>query len=235
MALILFDIDGTLISAGGAGRVAFNRAFFDHLGADDALSGIRLAGNTDHLIVEDVYRGILGRKPTAADDVSGLLDGYVKHLQKEIDAMPERFSVLEGAVDLVHELDRDDQVMMGLATGNLESAARIKLTPTGLNPFLRFGGFGSDGRHRTEILAKAIERAQPQAQARWCRSWLSDEIWVIGDTEFDVEAARALGVRSVGVLAGSKREEALTASQPDIIVQTLRDPRLRCLNASSCA
>jgi phosphoglycolate phosphatase len=116
--------------------------------------------------------------------------------------------------------------VLGLATGNVERGARIKLERGGLNRFFSFGGFGSDAGERERLVAVAIERGQQIAERAHGRRFSREEIFVFGDTEADVVAARAAGAVSVGVLYGSFARDELTAADPDLLVESFADPRL---------
>lgn len=222
--LVLLDIDGTLVRCGGSGRQALNHAFSEVCGVDDALEGVRLAGSTDRIIIEDACRAV---GITLDDDqVTAVFDAYVTHLRALLEGEFPGYAVLPGARQVAEALDRSAAHVVGLATGNIESAARVKLAPAGLNEHLPFGGFGSDGRARTELLARGIERGQALAEGALGAQVSADQIWVVGDTERDVRAARALGVRSVGVLHGSGHRDALTSEEPDLLVDSLLSPSL---------
>ena len=162
--LVLLDIDGTLVRCGGSGRQALNHAFSEVCGVDAALEGVRLAGSTDRIIIEDACRaaGI-----TLDDDqVTAVFDAYVTHLRALLEGDFPGYAVLPGARQIAEALDRSAAHVVGRATGNIESAARVKLAPAGLNEHLTFGGFGSDGRARTELLARGIERGQAASRRK---------------------------------------------------------------------
>lgn len=219
--LILFDIDGTLIRCGGSGRAALNRAFARQFGVEGALDGIRLAGSTDPVILEQAFEA-LDRAPPPGAEIEALFDAYVELLRDELQRAGERFEVLAGAIELAQVLHYDSRFEVGLATGNIERGAYAKLERAQLQDYFSFGGFGSDAAERADLVRAAIERGQ----ARSARSYEAAEIFVIGDTERDVVAARAAGATSVGVLAGSFHPDELRASEPDLLVDDLQDPRL---------
>lgn len=222
--ILLFDIDGTLISCGGAGRRAFARAFEALHGHPDALDGVRLAGRTDPLIAEDTFRAV-GRRGPSADEVERLFARYVSLLEAEL-AASAGFRVLPGASALVERASRAPHLVLGLATGNVEAGAFAKLRRAGLDGYFRFGGYGSDARLRADLVRCGVARGQALAEQALGRSVPASEVWVIGDTELDVQAAHAAGVRAVGVRVGSSDPEALEASGPELLVDDLADARL---------
>ena len=130
-AVYLFDVDGTLISASGAGRRAFERAVGDHCEAPDGrLAALRLDGMTDRLIVRETMR-LLGRP---FDDAlcDALLARYVEHLRTEIHG--PGYAVLPGVVESLEAL-RARGALVALCTGNVVEGARLKLARGGLDAY----------------------------------------------------------------------------------------------------
>jgi phosphoglycolate phosphatase-like HAD superfamily hydrolase len=224
MNLVLFDIDGTLILTGGAGKRAFSRAMEEVLGLADPLAQVRLDGKTDLLILEEALDKT-GRGGTLTGaQREALYRRYVSLLEAELQADTRSYSVLPGVVELLEELARDNGVLVGLATGNLELGARTKLGPGNLNRYFEFGGFGSDSADRTELIRTAIRRGELRNQGRSFR-----KVFVLGDTPQDIRCGRAAGARVVAVATGNYSVEALAACSPDMVVEQLKpvEPVLR--------
>ncbi len=220
--ILLFDIDGTLISAGGAGRAALALAFEQVLGVKNAMDGVRLAGSTDPAILDDAFGAHVGRPPTD-DEALRIFDAYLANL--ELGLVEAAFTIYEGAEDLVRAaLARGFEV--GLATGNLERGARIKLARGKLDTHFAFGGFGSDAKDRGELVRRGVARGQERFERRHGRRAAREEIFVIGDTEKDVWAAHAADATAVGVLVGSHVPDQLIAADPEVVVGSLADPAL---------
>lgn len=224
--LVLFDIDGTLVSVRGAGRRALARAIEAVTGVAGALDGVRLNGSTDPVILEDAYAQHVGRPIRGDEEREAVLARYVDHLGEELAASAHEYEVLPGARELVEALAGTGRHVLGLATGNIERAALMKLEPGGLAEHFELGGFGSDASAREALVRAGIDRGQAAAQARFGRAFSAEEVVVVGDTERDVTAAHAAGARAVGVLAGSQHRDAVVASRPELVVPTLRDPAL---------
>ncbi len=222
--LVLFDIDGTLVSVKGAGRRALTEAIEVVTGVADALEEVRLHGGTDLGILQQACALHLGRAALNEDEIEQIFAEYLPRLGAHIEA--QDYVVLPGVQDILHALSETGTHILGLATGNLEAAAKIKLQPAGLDKFFEFGGYGSDASHRPDLVKKGVERGQARMQAELSRTARPEQIFVIGDTERDVSAAHEVGVMAVGVLAGSDCEPALRASQPDLLVDSLADPSL---------
>ena len=121
MRVFLFDIDGTLLSTGGAGLVALRRAFGELHDVPDAVEGIEFHGLTDPVILASIFRRHLGRDASPAE-MERAIDGYLRHLPGCL-VEAEAFRVLPGVAALISELAARPDVVLGLATGNLEPAA----------------------------------------------------------------------------------------------------------------
>lgn len=216
MHVILFDIDGTLIDSGGAGRRALSLAFQKAHAWENALDGVTLHGRTDPAIVETVYLKWQGRPPTPAETarVFGL---YLKALPQILEKA-DGFRVLPGVGRLLARLSARGDAVTGLATGNIERGARLKLRRARLNRRFPFGGFGSDAKVRADIVRVAAGRA-----AALLPQGTRPTAWLVGDTVHDVEAGKATGVRTVAVTTGGASAEALRAAGPDCLFRDLSD------------
>ncbi len=229
MNLALFDIDGTLIQTGGAGKRAFGRAMEELLGVVDPLAEVRLDGKTDLLILQEALRNA-GRESLSDAEQEALYRRYVCLLEAELEADAGSYSVLPGVRELLDELAQDEGVLVGLATGNLELGARAKLSPGDLNRFFEFGGFGSDSPDRTELIRTAVRRGRARNGGAEFR-----QVFVLGDTPQDILHGRAAGARVVAVATGNYPAEALAAYAPDLVVERFSpvEPVLRFLREGS--
>lgn len=214
--LWLFDIDGTLLRAGGAGSRALNAAFAARHGLDAAMTGIDASGRTDPWLIAQVFERRLGRAATAAE-IDEILEAYLPELERELTAL----RVLPGVIEALDWLAGDPELHhAGIATGNVERGARIKLDRAGLTARFTFGGYGCDSAARPALVARAIERGRARAgdvPAARCI--------VVGDTVHDIAAARACGVRVVAVCTGSDTRATLEASGADVVLDSLTELR----------
>ncbi len=221
--IALFDIDGTLLSAGGAGRRAVERALeevLDDIDEEVALHSVEFAGRTDPWIVREALRhcGVLADEPLVVE----VLRRYVAHLPRELE-LAHAFEVLPGVGSLLLELEAREDVILGLGTGNTEAAAYAKLARGGLDSFFDFGGFGSDHADRAELLSAGLRRGLERGGLRPGDA----EVIVVGDTPHDVAAANAIGARCVAVTTGSFDGAALSAAGASIVVSDLRATEVR--------
>ena len=223
-AVYLFDVDGTLVNAGGAGRRAFERAVGDRCGPlDGALAGLRLDGMTDRLIVRETLR-LLGR-PFEEALCDALLARYVEHLHGELDG--PGYAVLPGVVEVLEAL-RARGALVALCTGNVVEGARLKLARGRLDRYFEWGasavyGFAHDGEERLHVVAAALRRAGE----RLGRPVAPSEALVIGDTPRDVVAAHAVGIPVLGVATGRYGVEELRRAGAEHVAPSLEDPAAR--------
>jgi len=219
MKVLLFDIDGTLIRGGGAGRKALNKAAERLYGKKNACSELSLAGRTDLYNFGATYKNATGRKPTPGA-VERLHREYLHFLPFYVrSAIRSRtYHIPPGLKALLKRLSRDKRVLLGLGTGNMERGARIKLEPSGFNAYFLFGGYGSDAFHRHLLLKKAVSRAKKLAHSPFTH----DDVYVIGDTPFDVSAGKKAGYKTVAVGTGYSEWKELAASKPDHLAKDFR-------------
>lgn len=214
--IVLFDIDGTLLSAGGAGRRAVERALERVAGREHgavSLADIDFAGRTDPWIVEQalLHCGVASAPRLVAE----VLDLYLRFLPTELERA-RRFEVLPGARELVEAAHGERHLALGLGTGNVQRAAYAKLGRAKLDSYFDFGGFGCDHVDRAEVLRKGFERGRARTGVA------SAHVVVIGDTPHDVSAARAIGARCIAVCTGWHDAGALRAAGADVVVADLR-------------
>jgi len=218
--LLLFDIDQTLVNTGGAGIHALDRACKKLLAIDNAMDGIRPHGKTDPAIAREILRVRLGATSDVEAQIQSILEAYLSFLEDEVQTSA-KYRVLPGIVSLLDEIAARPDMILGLATGNIELGARIKLERGKLNRYFAIGGFGSDAEDRTELVRKAAEKAAHNNGS----SFLASDVFVIGDTPLDVDAGKRAGFKTVGVATGSYSVDQLLAAGADIAVADLEQGR----------
>ena len=213
---ILFDIDGTLVSTGGASDRAWRRAFKELHDVDVDVPALTGKGIPDPEVGRQCFVAALGREPSA-EEAEALMRRRLDHLPEEVENSPG-FVVHDGVLALLDRLIGEGR-LLGLTTGNVEEAAHVKLARAGLNRFFSFGGYGSDSPDRTELTKKALERAELVSG----RSLQLASCFSCGDTPRDIEAGHGAGIRVVGVATGSYTVEQLLEAGADAAVQSLRE------------
>lgn len=218
--LVLFDIDGTILLSGGAGRRAITAALSEAVGDIDAFSGIRFDGKTDPQIVGELLVAAGHGAPHDAAHVAALCERYVTLLEQELQGLGTGTVVMPGVPELLDRLEAEHSVVLGLLTGNLARGARLKLSAAGIAPDrFRVGAYGSDSAHRPDLPAVAATRAEPF----FGRLPEGEEVVIIGDTPADIYCGSGIGARALGVATGGYRVEELASCEPHAVFADLSD------------
>jgi phosphoglycolate phosphatase-like HAD superfamily hydrolase len=222
MNIFLFDIDGTLISSGGAGKAALETAIAAEFGLPELNGHIELSGRTDRAIVRDLLT--LNQIEDTPENTQRLLNAYLSHLPASL--AKSTGLILPGIAHLLETLSRQKNAVVGLLTGNIRAGARIKLGHFGLYHHFVLGGFGDHHFCRNEVAREALAEVHRHLNG----AFQLDKVWVIGDTPLDIRCARAIGVKVAAVCTGWHCREELAADQPDLLLTDLSDPELllRC-------
>ena len=211
--MVLFDIDGTLVDTGGAGREAFIRGLERVTGKRDELAYVSFAGNTDRNVLDQVMaaRGLW----LAEEDIRRIFGCIAEELKAMLQERPAREVVGAGA--FLARLAADD-IALGLVTGNIRECAYLKLGNVGFDRFFVFGGFGDEHAERAKIGRAALTAAQAAgievAEGGAC---------LVGDTPFDVAAGLALGLPVIGVASGKYGAQALLSAGASIVATDYSD------------
>jgi phosphoglycolate phosphatase-like HAD superfamily hydrolase len=205
---VLWDIDGTLLTTGGAGAVAWQRAFEELYGVEANIDEHTRAGMTDPEITEIIFDEVVGRKGTP-EEHAAVVAKYLDHMPGAV-AESTGYEVKPGIAETLARL-ADEGVAQGVVTGNVEPAARIKLARGDLDKYFSFGGYGSDERDRVKLTERAIERGGEIVGAPLDRAATIS----VGDTPRDVSAGHGAGIRVVGVATGSYKIEELEEAGAD--------------------
>jgi phosphoglycolate phosphatase-like HAD superfamily hydrolase len=217
MKLLLFDIDGTLILTGGAATRAVNLVFDKIYGIVDAMDGTKPEGKTDPAIIREIFKHRLGRD-FLAEEVNNVFKEYIQFLREEIHDSPG-YRVMPGVDNLIRALSGRDDLILGIATGNIEEGARIKLERAGLNGYFKFGGFGSDSENREKLIRIAIERGKKFLNHKR----VDERVFVIGDTPHDIIHGKAAGAKTVAVATGSYSMRDLEEHDPYHLFEDFSD------------
>ncbi len=214
--LVLLDIDGTLLKAGGAGREAKSRAMLDVFGTDGGVMTHPFGGKTDWRILSEV----LEESGITVDEIGRRMPEYQQIMARYMESLIDQFPVmaLPGAMALVHTLRERSDIVLGIVSGNTQSTAPVKLRAAGFDPdWFPVGAFGSESVDRNDLSRMALDRANQLNGGGIAAS----EVLVVGDTPDDVRCARAIGAVAVGVLTGFAPAEEMLASGPDYLLDDL--------------
>jgi phosphoglycolate phosphatase-like HAD superfamily hydrolase len=221
----LFDIDGTLIASGGAGKAALEAALAAEYGIPCISDRLTLSGRTDTAILADIFA--LHELEHSGEAARRLLDTYLSHLPTHLAKC--QGLVLPGILELLLQLHERDDVLLGLLTGNIRAGAQIKLSHHGLWDFFAFGGFGDLHLDRDDVAREALE----EATRRLTGGVIPGRVWVVGDTPLDIRCARAIGAKAIAVATGWHGVAELNEHKPDLLLEDLGDasPLLRLIGS----
>ncbi len=215
--LVLFDIDGTLLTDRGASRDAFAVALDEVFGYRGDLGRYDFSGRTDPQIAHMVLRDVGWEGPTIEDRMSPLWDIYLAGLAKN--ATCDRVRSLPGIVELLAVLRSHPDVILAILTGNIEPGARLKLGGAGLGGDFPFGAFGSDSADRLELPPIALQRATDRTGAPF--PW--EDVVIIGDSIYDVRCGKPWGATTIALASGKTPADALRAENPSHFFESAED------------
>lgn len=216
--LVLFDIDGTLLHSGGAGRRAIRAALAEWLPDDAVFERVRFDGKTDPQIVAELLAAGGDPDPAEPGRLAAVCARYVAALEHELAGGAIRPALYPGVVDLLARLEAEAGVVLGLLTGNVAAGAALKLRAAGLDPDrFRLGAYGSDSAHRPDLPEVAARRAEPL----FGRPPRGAEVIIVGDTPADVTCGQGIGARAIGVGTGAYGVAELTEAGAHAAFATL--------------
>ena len=219
MRIVLFDIDGTLLRSGGVGRIAMEIALKEVFGSSGN-SDYQYDGMTDRQIIRDLMRldGLTDEEIDARMDDT--LESYLKYLRIELVSGRRTVHVFDGVRELLDALEHEDDVVLGLLTGNVEQGARAKLGAARIDiERFKVNAFGSDHELRPELPAIARKRARDVLGL----DVKGDRIVVIGDTPADIRCGEGIGARAIGVATGRYSVEDLASHGAYAVFESLAD------------
>jgi phosphoglycolate phosphatase-like HAD superfamily hydrolase len=210
--LLLWDIDGTILSAKGAGPQAFEKATKEHLGEAIPLSSINWPGATDYAIAYALLEKAgceVNRR-----NAKRLVESYLAHLPGLLESTKARAN--PGVLELLERFHQDPGVHQALLTGNVERGADIKLGHIGVKHYFMFGAFADHSDHRNDLSRHALNLAREHLH----QDWSAEQVYVIGDTPKDIECGKAIGAHTVAVATGHHSVSELKAHQPTVVFES---------------
>jgi len=219
-ALVLFDIDGTLVRrAGPHHREALVRGVRRVTGLQTTTEGIPVQGMLDPVIVTQMMKAAGARTREIRAAMPEVLRAAEAYYLRMCPVLMDKHC--PGVVPVLERLARRG-VLLGLVTGNLTRIGWRKLERAGLRSYFRFGAFGEMASNRAGLARIALRHARDNG-------WIGLEapVSLIGDAPQDIEAARANRFRAISVKTGITPPEELEQLQPDVLLRDLRELRLR--------
>jgi phosphoglycolate phosphatase-like HAD superfamily hydrolase len=215
MHVVLFDIDGTLIASGGAGRASMEGAMASAFGITALRGDVRYSGRTDRAIGRDLLS--MHGLDQSEEAWQRLRSAYLAQLPSCLSRHKGR--ILPGMSKLLEDLASRSDIVLGLLTGNIREGARIKLSHYRLFDYFALGGYGDHHFDRDDVARDALA----EIRAHFNGSMKLDQLWVVGDTPLDIRCARAIQARVVAVATGLHPVEELGAENPDLLLPDFAD------------
>jgi phosphoglycolate phosphatase len=217
--LILWDVDGTLVSAGPAARVAFDLAVARVIGREPGEHDVHMSGKTDPQIAMEILATMALSEREARESLPEVMRSLEVELERAIDVIRRDGRALPGAAEILARLDATPDVVQTVLTGNLAANARLKVGAFGLDRWLDLdiAATGDDHHDRTELVPVALAKAE----RRFGHPFDPADAWVIGDTPRDLECARAGGARCLLVGTGRFDVDALSVLDSDALLPDL--------------
>ncbi len=206
-SLILWDIDGTLVSMDRAGERALLAAIRELYQRDlGAKLPMDLRGRTDTSIARDLlaHLGVTG----GPEEEKRLLAAYLSHMPATMPAGKAR--VLAGIREALEAVHAHPEIHQALLTGNLEAGAKLKLSFLDLWKYFEFGAFADDSHIRDELGPFALRRAKEKLGI----TFPPERVYIIGDTPHDIACGKAIGAKTIAVATGAFTVEQLAALNP---------------------
>jgi phosphoglycolate phosphatase len=221
--LIFWDIDGTLMHCGSDGKKALNQTFLEIYGITDAFTKAAIGGSMDSMLLE----GIMDTFEINREDLPQIINHYQKVLI-EILENDESKRILPGVISLLEAIELHPHTVNALLTSNLKIGAEAKLNSVKLDKYFNLGGFGDELGEKWD----AAERCIVRVEARYKCKLLKHQIFLIGDSCYDILCAKKMGINSIAVATGWADKEALIACKPDFFFSDLSDTKrvLRAIN-----
>ena len=212
--LILWDVDGTLMYCGSDGTKALNKTFHDLYGIEDAFSQSGIGSAMDSVILE----GIMERFRLNRNDLENIKTVYIDQLSVIL-REDQNKRVLPGVRELLEYIGASCNCFNALLTSNLRNGAITKLESVGLEQYFHAGGFGDDIGEKWDAAQKGIAEAEEYFQVDFAK----ENIYLVGDSAYDIECAKKMGIVSIGVATGWMDYSVLKSHKPDYLYQDLSD------------
>jgi len=215
--LLLWDIDGTLVSTGKAGEVALEIAMQEAFQSTTDLSRIDFRGRTDTWIALQLFQQA-GIEPTP-NNLHDFKEAYLCELRRQLPLYKGK--VHPGITGILEEARRRPECVNALLTGNLERGAQLKLEHYEVWHYFEFGAFADDSHLRNELGPVALRRAFEKTSF----AFEPENVYVIGDTPHDIECGKVIGAKTIAVATGGYSRAELEAHQPTALFDDLSHPQ----------
>jgi phosphoglycolate phosphatase-like HAD superfamily hydrolase len=205
-ALLLWDIDGTILSSSGSGLKAIRLGLLNHFKVNDLIDDIDFSGRTDRWIMRQIFSK--HNIPPTEKNFSDFLEAYLSELPGQLAI--NTINVLPGVKKILEEGNQKKGIHQGLLTGNVQRGAQIKLGHQDLWKYFKMGAFCDDSEYRNDLVPYGMMRAMEHFHIAFKPS----EVWIIGDTPHDIACAKVVGANVIAVATGRHKEAELSSHNP---------------------
>ncbi len=216
-SVLLFDIDFTLLTSDGAGRVVIEKTFLELFGKTNVWRDIDASGKTDLAIFQEISRKELGRELSCSEEQLVVME-YVKNYRASF-MKQNPFHALPGVAELLDRLVDNENCVVGIQTGNIEDIGELKLRGADIHHYFSFAAYCASFYDKTDVVRDAKSRLKEQGIC-------AEEIIVIGDSPRDIAAGQSNQCRTIAVATGRFSEDALREAGADCVLPDLRDADL---------
>lgn len=216
--LLLFDIDGTLISTHGIPKIAMGRVLKNRFNSFSYDSKFNFSGRTDWEIVEHLLGFDNQNIKITQELIHDILEEFAHELEVELKNGKHPL-IYPGVKTLLEKIISFPQVHLGLVTGNIDKGAKTKLEAAELYKYFPVGGFGNDSKYRNDLAPIAIQRAEKYYR----QQFIKNDIWIIGDSIYDIYCAQTNNLRCLAVSTGWTEYEELQNVNPEYLFKNLSD------------
>jgi phosphoglycolate phosphatase len=218
MRLILFDLDGTLLTSGGIGRRSTRSALESIFGTSGNLDEFYPGGRTQEAIFIDTLADAGIGMDQFLERREEIYQIFLDNFQGILDQGEYQINALPGAIQLIDYLNSNESYVLGLVTGNHTEAARLKLLNAGLDPNVYLAGaYGEESANRSDLVPLAKDRAETITGREFPEYYTI----VVGDTTRDVLSAISVNATSFALTTGTDERDLLQSVNPDSIFENL--------------
>jgi phosphoglycolate phosphatase-like HAD superfamily hydrolase len=212
--LILWDIDGTLMYCGSDGTRALNKTFHDLYAIINAFESASIGGALDSVILERIIEKFAISNPNREE----IINTYIKNLEKILQENDDK-KILPGVNEIVAHINNSKNIFNGILTSNMKEGAKAKLSSVGLEKYFWVGGYGDHMGEKWDSAIIAIKQAEEFFKVKFKKQ----NIFIIGDSVYDINCAKKLEIKSIAVATGWTAYYDLEKALPNYIFKNLRD------------
>ncbi len=210
--LLIWDIDGTLLSCKGAGRISLNKTFKDNYDIENAFDNIEMAGKMDI----NILKSILDKNKIDEYEIDDIIYKYGLNLRKQLEEN-SNLEILPNVKINLQNSQNDNRIYNVIASGNSEVGGILKLKKAKIHKHFKIGSYGNNFEYRACLVRNAINIAK----FTYDINFTYDNIYMIGDTPDDIIAGKDNNIKTVALATGGYSYDMLKKVEPDYLFEEL--------------